>query len=37
METKTELLLPVIDASQEDWEERSHWEEQKWRPVDSMA
>jgi hypothetical protein len=28
METKTELVLPVIDASQEDWEERSPWEEE---------
>jgi hypothetical protein len=28
METKTELVLPVVDASQEDWEEKSNWEEE---------
>jgi hypothetical protein len=28
MEAKTELVLPVIDASQEDWEEKSNWEEE---------
>ncbi len=28
MVIRTELMLPVIDASQEDWEEKSHWEEQ---------
>jgi hypothetical protein len=28
METKADLLLPVIDASQEDWEERSNWDEE---------
>ena len=27
MEVKTELILPVINASGEDWEEKSQWEE----------